>query len=509
MTVVRFGRRHFLRGAGGCVLALPFMESLLPREVLAQSVAPRPRFVAIATEHGGVYSANMWPKDAMLTEKQNLYTNHQIRRGALTLGTIAGRPGFSPVLSSSKLTPALGNKMNVLRGLDIPWFIGHHCGGHLGDYTRTSTGEVPADMKSQPTIDQLLAYSPSFYSSADLAMTKQRSMHTGMDAGDLSITWGYSNPAKKTGAIVAVPTSKSSLDLFKSIFVPPASTQPQTRRPVVEQVLESYKQLSTGAFGAAKRLSVSDKRRLDEHMSRLSELEMRANVMVSCTATPPATVANDAHPGSSYDSNNLPASAEYFRIFNEVIAIAFACGTSRIATIHVGHRFSSFAGDWHQQIAHLCREQEQQVVLAEAHRQTFESIFLDLAARLDVEEADGKTYLDNTLMTWSQESGPITHESYCLPVVTAGGAAGALRTGQYVDYRRLTAEVIYEAQLEYPGVYYNRWLSTALTAMGIPMSEYGAKGYASNHRTEAYGGAARWPDQLEADTGKPLPYLMT
>src|SRR5690606_16060238 len=126
---------------------------------------------------------------------------------------------------------------------------------------------------------------------------------------------------------------------------------------------------------------------------------------------------------------------EFWQLFNDVVTAAFVCGTSRIAVLRVTDTFSDFVGDWHQDIAHQAHlpDGAAQGELADANRRTFEDVFLDLVKKLDVDEGDGTSILDNSLVQWTQESGPMTHESVDTTVVTAGGAAGCLTTGQYID----------------------------------------------------------------------------
>ncbi|HET9957206.1 MAG TPA: hypothetical protein VFQ61_22065, partial [Polyangiaceae bacterium] len=169
--LARMHRRLFLRGAGGAVLALPVLPSLLhPRAARAEASAAPKCFVHFRTPHGGVSTSNMWPADSALTETSS-YT-HEIRRGALSANVSNGTSSVSPVLSASSgvLTPALLAKMNILRGLDIPTAMAHNFGAALGYY------DVDHQTPARPTatVDQVLAYSPAFY--PNLSSVKQRSV---------------------------------------------------------------------------------------------------------------------------------------------------------------------------------------------------------------------------------------------------------------------------------------------------------------------------------------------
>jgi hypothetical protein len=143
-------------------------------------------------------------------------------------------------------------------------------------------------------------------------------------------------------------------------------------------------------------------------------------------------------------------------------------------------------------------------------------VYLDLVRKLDaIEEADGKSFLDNSLVMWSQESGALTHEPISLPIITAGGAAGHFSTGNYVDYRNRANKDLHAPRI--PGILYNQYLANVLQSMGVPPAEYevnGEKGYGLTYRNSEYAGISAdshlraWPDRLLNDASKPLPFLV-
>jgi hypothetical protein len=147
-------------------------------------------------------------------------------------------------------------------------------------------------------------------------------------------------------------------------------------------------------------------------------------------------------------------------------------------------QFVAYSGDWHQDVAHQWQSAENQDLIVRSYQRIFESCLVDLAAKLDVEEAPGMTYLDNSLLAWSQESGMETHGSVSIPVVTFGSAAGFFKTGVFADYRRTDPEAASfdpgAGNVQYFGLLYAQWLATVLQAMGAPPSEFerwGHKGY--------------------------------
>src|SRR5687768_15032081 len=142
--------------------------------------------------------------------------------------------------------------------------------------------------------------------------------------------------------------------------------------------------------------------------------------MRSALSSPGCAIAQPSDDSALHMSLDPAESVRYAQLHNEVIAAAFICGASRIAALGLGddQRFVDFTGDWHSDVAHYWLDAGKQDLLARSYQRIFEAVFLDLAARLDVEEADGHSYLDNTLLVWSQESGMSTHDPLSIPIVT-------------------------------------------------------------------------------------------
>lgn len=475
--VIDVTRRQVLLGAGGAMLALPVLPSLLSKTAYGQDpvYTRKPRLYWLCTDHGAAFESSLFPSASLLTTRQDLFADHRIACGALT-STLQGETrAVSPILSGSSgtLTEALVAKMNVLYGLDVPFYIAHNTGLHLGNYARNDgNGDDGKQVQAfpRPTIDQILAWSPSFYD--DLSAIRERSMIM----SSRPVSWNYSDPERRGGSIDNVRGHDSSRALFDRIFVPEA--QGSAPRPhVVDRVLASYKHLRDGN----RRLSAGDRQRLDDHIARIAELERKLNATASC-----GDVARPTGDARDHYGNTPDDAVAYGRLWNEVVAAAFVCGTSRIGVLGYGstERFVAYGGDWHQDVAHQWQLPDRQELIARSYQRVFEGIFLDLAAKLDVEEAPGMTYLDNSLLVWSQESGMSTHDSVTIPVVTFGSAAGYFKTGIFADYRRTdhpsSAFDPMAGGTQYLGLLYSQWLATVLRAMGLAPADFerwGHKGY--------------------------------
>lgn len=497
-------RRQVLFGAGGFTLGLPFLPSLVSGPAFAQDPAfqaPR-RFFMLTSDHGGVFESAMFPDEGMLSDVQSLYTGHEIASGALIRSENGDRAEVAPMLSgpADTLTEELVRKMNVLRGLDIPFYIAHHTGGHLGNYARNDgNGDQGQGLASMPTIDQLMAWSDNFHT--DLGGIKKRSIVTG-GRGRMSYMW--SNPSGRTGDIEEVRREDNASALFQEVFVPDETSDPgdPPRPPIVDRVFENYQSLRQ----SNRRLGAEDRQRLDDHMDRLAELQRRLNA----TPTKLATCGELSEPDSGGDY------IQRMQALADVVVAAFLCGTSRIAVLGLEQAaFASDSSDWHQGVAHQWEQPEAQAKLQEATQGIFEHVLLRLASKLDVEEAPGQTVLDNSYLNWTQESGESTHNSRSIPVVTFGGAGGFYKTGIYADYRNKTEAGIvkyWSDPLGYTGLLYNQYLATTLLSMGIPRDEwqgvannadvgYGYPQFAEEYRS------AQVPEVIE-NASEPLPLIV-
>jgi hypothetical protein len=505
--VIRLGRRHFLAGVGGFALAIPFLPSLEKSARASNPVQP-PRFFYLGTDHGGCWDMNFFPQ-TKLTKSLTVpgVAGHTVSSGPLSATTSGGRTTLSPVLnaSSGTLTHALVAKMNVLRGLDVPWYLAHNT-GLLGNFARNDgnggdgTAVQAVDNGGRPTIDQIMASSSSFYTPADKATTKAATLILGGGATQPH-SWAFTTPGNAEGGVTPVTDSVSSLPLFQSIFGSAPSAPGQTRKPVVDMVLQNYKSLKE----SNTRLSAADRTRLSQHISMLDSLDSTLNATLTCKAPSPPE-DNGAY--GTYGST--PNAAKWGQLYVDVLAAAFACNATRIGVFGFGDTSGLSPGfaasgmsSWHQDVAHQWYLDTEQGWLVESYQGVFEQVFLYLAAALDgMQDANGQTVLDNSLMVWGQECCMETHEQYGIQTVTFGGAAGALNTGLYCDYRQngQTAAAISPGSnagaqastkltgyVTYPGLLWEQWLATQLLAMGVPATEWELWKDGAGNKEHGYG----------------------
>lgn len=482
----------FLRGAGGAVMAIPFLPSLMSR-AFASDPAPGAipkRFLAMSTMLGEVWGKNMYPDESILTQTMD-YAGRQVRFGSLpTTPDESGTVVFSPMCSASSelMTPALASKFNILRGLDIPYNMGHHQGVHLGNFAghfARATGGIPDQAYLNPTIDQVMAYSSSFYSPEDLsAKMTQRSFRVGGNY----MSWNYTSATTKTGKIKKLPTQDNNQSFYDYLFSPGSSVG-HVDAVIVDRVKASYDRLKNDP-----RISQGDLDRLNQHTEQMFELERKLQVGAALSQQESIYSRPDFN-SSSYKDDLAFSSTPYQMLgytdlMIDVIVAALHTGVSRVGTWAQGTKFTDDAvSDWHGNVSHngFGASVAQGYALT-WNQGTFEYAFTKLASKLDeIVMEDGSTLLDNSLLMLTNEAGQQTHHSGCVnyPVVTAGSAGGYFQTGMYVDYSDQTKlygnlnTVMNEKPgiiKEGPGLYYQQFLANALFAMGIPEAEWAQYG---------------------------------
>ena len=558
MPVHQLGRRHFLLGTGGAVLSIPFLQSLQSRTARAQAIDQR-FFVAFMTGHGGVWPEHMYPADSTLTNSDSIYGDHAMRWGRLSAAETGGQASLSPVLTSSSasMPQSLVDKMMVIRGLDIPFYLSHTTAAPLGNYERRDGGPSP-DLYV-PTIDQVLAGWNGFYGGADPYMIK--SMHVGQGLSWIQRSSGVQAMDPATSPDVLFRTVLSTTPPYQPPTTEPPTTEPPTTEPptteppttqppqqpgesrthVLNRVVEHFNRLTTGSFGDARRLSANDRARLDDHMDMVADLARRFDAAESAVVAKANGLPAACDPQAGNTGNRDTADSMYsptygdlrrwHQDYNAVFAAAIACGASRIATVHVGntfHQSSNFTVDWeqwHQPIAHRASwtnerwaasadlPEHPQDTLVTAKNNFYQDAFVDLLGRLDaIDAGDGTALLEQGLVMWAQESGPYTHDSDSIPVVTAGSMNGYFNTGHYFDLRNRNGgsfasggNPALDAERR-PGILYNQWLSNILQSAGMSPSafqrshQYGWAGYG----TAQIGNSSLHPSRLISDANNSI-----
>jgi len=399
----RISRRTVLRGAG-VTLALPWLESI----------------PAWSTESSATGAEDRFPQRfAALFMACGVHPDHWWGKGS----------GSEMELSRS-LAPmeSLKTKMNVIEGLfnKNSTGVGIHP-GQTGNILSGASLQKGAELKGGISVDQVLA-------SRLGQETAQPSMVLGCEQPitgyhETNFSMAYSSHISWQNATSPVPMEVYPSLAFDSLFDNRGSRRNQS---VLDRVREE-------AASLGRRTSFGDRSRLDEYLTSVREVEKR----IERQRIQQNKAADRAkHRGASVvtmkrPDNGLPEDIrEHMRLMCDVIALAFQTDKTRVGTLllcrDISGLFYPFLGvrNAHHSASHNDRSEDWEKI-----SRYYCSQLAYLAGRLDaMPEGDG-TVLDNSCLLWVNNmwSGS-RHDSTKVPLLTAGGLGGTLKTGRVLDY---------------------------------------------------------------------------
>lgn len=387
-------RRLFLKGAGGVVLALPFLEASVSK---AQRASVPKRFVVWFTPCGTGVRSYPTRMDFSGTPYEALqpYADQLIVTRGFAMKSIAGQStpphptGFGHMLT--------GNRCNV-RGDDI-----------------LSAGNE--------SIDQFIAsrMGPTRVASSLHGVVNERNM-----------SWARA----PSGAVSSLRAEQDPGAAFNRLFggvssTPEEPTDPgqerqQLRRAsIVDAVRDSYQTLACKVGG-------EDKKRLEAHLDYVRDMEQfieGGSGVVAAQCTVP-----DA-PGK-LDVRSIPSGRSIGRAHMQVLVRALECDITRVGTLqwysHTAVHGAPYGWTAGLKSHHVASHEGGTAGHDRAYAEEL-AHFLGLlrAARAE----DGGSLLDHTAVLCISELGisGTLHHLADLPIIIAGSAGGKLKTGQYID----------------------------------------------------------------------------
>jgi len=179
------------------------------------------------------------------------------------------------------------------------------------------------------------------------------------------------------------------------------------------------------------RLSTADRRKLDEYLVGIREIEERI-------------ARFDRQPEPDVPDHDLPEGTprgygEHMRLMADMLVLAFQTDSTRVATLMLAHDGSNRpfpeigVGDGHHSISHHQDDPEKLEKIARIDRY-YAGQFAYLLGRLrDVREPDGRTLLDHAMVVYASGlSDGNRHRHDDLPVILAGRAGDRLAVGRHV-----------------------------------------------------------------------------
>ncbi len=399
MTHLLISRRAALRGMGASI-ALPFLESLLPRGAAGVTMTPPVRLAFVYAPNG----------------------KHMTDWSPTAEGAILDLP---PTLRP--LEP-VRDHVRVLSGLSLraaaPGADGP--GDHARAMATFLTGVRPhktsgSDVRVGVSVDQVV-------SAAIGRATRLPSLEVGCEGGKTAGTCdnGYScayqtNLSWRT-ASTPMPKEVDPRLVFERLFGDRVragadaarAKRDRDQRSILDFVAEDARHLHD-------RLGGEDRRKLDEYLTGIREVEARIQ-----RAQPVVAVGRDRLVRPTGVPENY---AEHARLLGDLVALAFQADLTRVATFVLGNDGSNHSyrevgvSEGHHDVSHHGNDLTKHAKLRRINRLHVEQLAHLLRRLKATAEGDGNL-LDRCLIVYGSgiRDGD-RHDHEDLPVLLAGGAA--------------------------------------------------------------------------------------
>lgn len=409
-------RRTVLRGLGTAV-ALPWLEAMTSRTALASgSAGPAIRAAFLAVPNG------MHMPDWTPAEEGEAFTL---------------RPILEPVAT-------FRSQMLMLSGLTLDGARPHGDGG--GDHARSCaaflTGAHPrkthgADIRNGVSVDQFAAEKIG-------TRTRFPSLELGIERGaqsgncDSGYSCAYSSNISWRTETTPVAKEVDPAAVFDRLFGGgDAGEQAQTqakryakRKSVLDFALEDAQNLN-------RRLGAADRRKLDEYLYAVRDVERR--IAEGMDESENKVAVGVSRP------EGIPREYErHVRLLFDIMALAFQTDSTRLITFMFANEGSNRnypqvgVKEGHHDLSHHGNDGEKQTKISQIN-QFHVSLLYHLLERLAGLEEDGRPLLDNCAILYGSGIGDGNrHNHDNLPIVVFGQAGGALKTGRHLKYPKET-----------------------------------------------------------------------
>ncbi|MAX66958.1 MAG: hypothetical protein CME66_08480 [Halobacteriovoraceae bacterium] len=463
-------RRQFLVGMGGCLVAIPFLPSMLSRKALAQiQNDPVNRLITFLTPHFTI-AENFHPQNLNLSHIPHSY--YDISEAMFK--NISGP--FSKSLNES-IFHQLREKILIIDGVHYPVRVGND--NHPKSFALGASG---SDNGIQETsLDAQLMKSNLFYPSG----------YTGRKFTGIEIS-PYESTTKNNMSYIWTGSQVEKLSQFrdpkaifnylfggvtnKSVVVNQQTVDLElsNKKLLVDNILDSYKSVKSH-----KRIGTEDKRKLDQHVQSLFEIQTKIQSKIDNNS-------NQAPQTISCQPPNEPQSNisvnEKIDIVVDMLALAIGCDLTRVASVYFNCGINEGYGEFHSKV-HPSVEDRKNKAQTDARGDFLMGLMVDfdryfakyagkLLQKLDSmqDPLNEGSLLDNSLFYWTSMHGhndvyqiwDDSHDGERLRTFIAGGAGGKIQTGKYINYGH---------------TFQNQVLVTMAKALGHPVGTKGIGDY--------------------------------
>ena len=400
-------RRRFLGGAA-VALGLPFLESLGGRRgfVRRAQAATAPKRLLVYYVPNGVFLRDWTPRGVGPG-----YTLSP------TLQPIA--PVRDDVLIVSGLTNSVG----------VPPTVGGAHAAGLGALLTCKQWKKPAAPEMGRSMDQLVADTigaGARLPSLELVVRGDRAAADGPSILATNLSWkGPTTPAPPiSDPRIAFDRLFQGLD--RSASAADAARRQVYRKSVLDVVHADADRLSA-------RLSPSDRRKLQEYMTGVRDVETRIQ------ATSGASAGGLCNPLALGEDTGDMASS--LAIHHDLIATAFQCDATRVITLMLGYAlgirsyaFMGVPGDGHG-ITHHAGNVDKIAGEKKIDIWRVEQVVKLIQRLKGIQDVDGQSVLANTLLYYTSEiANGNNHNQDNKPILLAGQLGGAIKTGRHIEF---------------------------------------------------------------------------
>lgn len=408
----RLTRRTILRGLG-VSLALPWMESLAPRVSAAEAVAA-PRRMAFMFVPNGVHLPDWTPKQ---------------------LGYGYDLPHILSPLASVQ------DDISVISGLTHD--KGRANSDGAGDHARSAsvflTGAQPRktsgeNIRSGISVDQVAAQAAG-------RATRFASLELGCESGrsagncDSGYSCAYSSNVSWSGESTPVAKETNPRLVFERLFGDGSAAKRDKNAAKRDELRKSILDfVSDDAQRLQSKLGGQDRRKLDEYMTGVREIERR----LERTDDEPKIVVDLDYPIPKGQPDDY---GEHLRLMCDMMVLAFQTDRTRIATFMLADAGSNRSyrhigvADGHHDLSHHRGDAQKHAKIREINRFHVAQLAYFLNKLKSIPEGDG-TLLDHSMICYgSAISDGDRHNNENLPVVLAGHGGGTIDTGRHIQVR--------------------------------------------------------------------------
>ncbi len=383
-------RRHFLRGTGGAMMSLPFLESLSVANAKDPAEVPM-RMFCIGNNFGYV------PKLFFPSETGADYRMPELLR---------------------KLEP-WREQFTIFSQLDHgSEGVGGHGGVHAflsGILSKNSKGYAEGNV----TIDQKAAAHVG-------AQTRYPSMQLACESSvGNQLSWSTSG--------VALPPIEDLSKIFAMLFQGTDPGKVGLLKRSSDRRLSILDLVKTDADRMKGKIGKTDREKLDQYFTSIRELELRLTQSKEWYDRPKPEVEYSLRE----DADDLDF-VDRLPLYYDLVTLALQTDSTRAITLEVSGIGDNSGGlpltkGYHQLTHHGKVEGyiKELSVIENVHTAAFAG-FLKKAS--DIEEANGKTLLDNTMTLFGSGMGNASsHSNKDLPMVLAGGG---FKHGQHLRFEK-------------------------------------------------------------------------